>query len=118
MLKKIFEDVLQLNEEWKMYYMTSIRADAAVCSRSSIDGKLYFNLIVFQQQQAFDPSRGELVRDIKRTWQYWVQRAATAVAVSAEGDSKRQPTGLYDKAVRARFKSLAVDPDWNKAAAP
>lgn len=85
-------------ESLRMYYMVTMRADACVCQRSPSDGMVYVNLMVFQQQTDYDVAT--LTVKSKRTWQYWLQRVA--MVTTPEG----APPGLYNPAIRARFKAM------------
>ena len=84
----------------RLYYMVTIRADACVCQRSQADGFIYINVMVFQQQDAYD-SRTLEITGGRRVWQYWLQRVAM-VSVK-EG----RPTGLYDPEIRHKFRAFA-----------
>ena len=87
--------------EIQLYYMTTLRADAAVCSVSAEDGRLWFNVMAFQQSQPLDPNTGA-IKHTKRLWTYWVQRAASALSAGSP-EWAAKPTGLYDAGVRQRF---------------
>ncbi len=47
--------------------MTTVRADFSVAVRSEVDGKMYFNLMVFLQMDCCDLATGQLKPD-KRPW--------------------------------------------------
>ena len=118
-------------------YFATMRADASVAKLSEKDGCVYFNVMVLQQQQCVDASRtpggaaaqgGAVARDWgqwrrwmrrpggdddddgeervavlqRRAWRYWLERTAAALGHGP-------PTGLYDAAVRARFKTFMED---------
>ena len=92
-------------EQVRLYYLMTMRADALVCSVSREDKCLYFNVLVLQQQisHGIDP-RATNIDLPKRVWLYWLQRAA--IALNTQGVTRDKPTGLYDPAVRARFKQF------------
>lgn len=118
------------------YYMPTLRADACVCSWSSLDLKLYVNVLVFHQQQGISQEEhdGMIVRRSRRIWRYWLQRVCMALAkkssstlasdktendsrmpqeskqseLSNENDANHQlATGLYNNQIRTRFRALA-----------
>eukprot|EP00035_Acanthoeca_spectabilis_P010574 m.186940 g.186940 ORF g.186940 m.186940 type:complete len:658 (-) comp15066_c0_seq7:298-2271(-) len=96
----------------QLYYMTTIRANSAVCCVSKEDGKLYFNVLSFQQSQPLHPETGQLIHT-RRLWTYWVQRTAIALSAGSEEWSSR-PTGLYDPDIRARFRKQLTTLNLNK----
>eukprot|EP00041_Stephanoeca_diplocostata_P024098 m.603304 g.603304 ORF g.603304 m.603304 type:complete len:217 (-) comp22452_c3_seq18:1743-2393(-) len=102
LIEKICREFLHYTDPFEVYYMTTMRADVSVCSRSKVNGKLYFNLLVFQQQQALDES-GNLLSP-KRIWTYWLQRTAIALGVS-DDEHRSKPTGLYDPDIRQAFQA-------------
>jgi len=87
--------------QMQLYYMTTMRANSAVCSVSKEDGRLYCNVLSFQQSQPLDPESGKVVHT-KRLWTYWVQRMAISLSAGSPEWASR-PTGLYDPEIRARF---------------
>lgn len=108
-----------------IYYQVTMRADVCICSRSKEDGRLYCNLMAFHQQQACDAETGELQHS-RRLWRYWTQRVAMALAGIGEqgkpggraGDrihptpeqlAVASPTGLYDPAIRRRFRDFMAE---------
>jgi len=108
MVTKIVREFLRYSDPIELYYMTTIRADVSVCSLAKTNQRLYFNVLVFQQQQVYNLETGE-IKEKRRIWTYWLQRAAMALASLRPN----QPTGLYDKDIRSRFyqflDSLEVD---------
>lgn len=107
LLSRVLGEFLQrprVLQDMRVYYMATIRADACVCSRSAEDGRVYFNLLAFQQQQPLakghEGHEGHVLP--RRVWQYWLQRAAMVLAEDGV------PTGLYDPAVRRRFSAFAA----------
>eukprot|EP00038_Savillea_parva_P000591 m.97051 g.97051 ORF g.97051 m.97051 type:complete len:654 (-) comp10201_c0_seq1:1809-3770(-) len=103
LVQTVCRNILGYTGPIQLYYMTTIRANAAVCSVSKHDGKLYFNVLSFQQSQPLDPETGDITHTV-RLYTYWVQRAALALSAGSAEWAAR-PTGLYDKDVRARFNS-------------
>eukprot|EP00047_Mylnosiga_fluctuans_P011498 m.21761 g.21761 ORF g.21761 m.21761 type:complete len:208 (-) comp3664_c0_seq1:156-779(-) len=85
--------------QFRLYYMVTIRADACVCQRSSTDNLIYLNIMAFQQQAAHDPSTLEITGGV-RVWRYWLQRIAMVVTPPGT------PTGLYDPAIRQRYRAF------------
>jgi len=99
MIRTIMTQLLGHPDPFELFYMTTMRADVSVCSQSKENGRLYFNVLVFQQQQVADLTTGT-IKDRRRIWRYWLQRAALALAGTRAG----KPTGLYDPAIRSSFK--------------
>ncbi len=54
-------------ENVRLCCMTTVRADFSVAVRSEVDGKMYFNLMVFLQMDCCDLATGQLKPD-KRPW--------------------------------------------------
>ena len=96
-----------------------------VASRSEVDGNVYFNVMVLQQQCCLDPAKlpgsggdvcwedwrrwlvspradgaaGAATAGQRRAWRYWLERCAMALGHGP-------PTGLYDADVRRRFRDM------------
>lgn len=98
MIETILKKFFDYEQPVEFYYMTTMRADVSVCSLSKENKKLYYNVLVFQQQQALDMKTGQ-IQDRNRIWRYWVQRTGIALMSERQG----RPTGLYDPAIRSKF---------------
>ena len=92
-----------------------MRSDDFTARKDDDDGKLYINLLAFQQSQAcVDKAERHAALPIKPeqlrgTLAYWTQRLAQALARNCENgqvDVGAAGTGLYNREARGRFQDL------------
>ena len=93
----------------QLYYMTTVRSDELVCSFASSDGRLYVNVMCYQQAMSCNDSESAQdlsERKYKELIAYWITRISSALRHAKSEISYNKlnaQKGLYSKEIRKRF---------------